>query len=186
MIATRTSARSIPPTSVVKIPAASKPRSLSCGRKTSCPPLRIAATSSAFQARSAAEKSGPAKYTFIAALPPSGFDESVLDVHRLEVGAFQKLSPLLLVALPSGEENEHQQIQPLTAVRLVSGRDDGVHDDQSGVLRSRCADRAEDRAGALVVPVVEDRRQDVRVGGRHMLEEVAGDECATVAECLLV
>ena len=49
------------------MPAASLPGSWSCGRKTSCPPSRRPCATSAFQARSAAEKSGPAKYSFIAA-----------------------------------------------------------------------------------------------------------------------
>src|SRR5215213_9887889 len=46
------------------------PVSFSCGRKTSCPPLRSAAASSSFQSRSAAEKSGAAKYSLMVQVSP--------------------------------------------------------------------------------------------------------------------
>src|SRR4051812_8334024 len=47
-------------------------------------------------------------------------------------------------------------------------------------------DGAEDRGRVLVVPVVEDRREDVDVARRDALEEAAGDEGATVAQARLV
>jgi hypothetical protein len=66
MIATRPSAQSMPPMSVAKMPGPSLPGSCSCGRNTSCPAASRAAVTSAFQARSAVLKSGPAKYSFMA------------------------------------------------------------------------------------------------------------------------
>ena len=53
-----------------RLRAASLPDSCSCGRKTSWPAAHSALASAAFQSRSAAENSGPAKYSFIAAVSP--------------------------------------------------------------------------------------------------------------------
>src|SRR5207253_5640459 len=44
----------------------------------------------------------------------------------------------------------------------------------------------QDRGGMLVVPVVEDRREDVDVAARGALEEVAGDERAVLTQACLV
>ena len=64
--------------------------------------------------------------------------------------------------------------------------DDRLEDDQPRVGRRAGADRAQDRGRALVVPVVEDRRQEVDVALRHALEEAARDELDPVAERRLV
>ena len=91
-----------------------------------------------------------------------------------------------LVALAPGEEREHQQVEPLAPARLVALGDDRLEQDQARVGRRAGADRPQDRGRALVVPVVEDRRQEVDVALRHALEEAPLDEPDPVAERRLV
>ena len=95
-----------------------------------------------------------------------GLDQLVLDARRPEA------------ALPSSSRHsgsfargrrraEHQQIEPLAAVRLVAVRHHRLEHEQARVGGRAGADRAQDRRRALVVPVVEDRRQDVDVALGH-------------------
>src|SRR5207247_8578967 len=84
-------------------------------------------------------------------------------------------APLGLGALPP-RDGQHQEVEPLGAVRLVARRENGVEDQYAGARRGGRSDRAQDRGGAYVVPVVEDRPEDVGVAGRDALEEAPLDE----------
>ncbi|HEU5065838.1 MAG TPA: hypothetical protein VFT86_08120, partial [Gaiellaceae bacterium] len=88
----------------------------------------------------------------------------------------EQLSPLGLVALATGEEREHQQVEPLAAARVVAFGDNCLEEDEAAVWWCCGADRAQNRLCLLVGPVVEDRRQQVGVGLRDALEEAALDE----------
>lgn len=106
----------------------------------------------------------------------SRIDQVVLDPNRLEARSAKQHTPLLLVALPAAQECEHQHVQPLTAVRLVARWDDGLEHEQPCVRGSGGADRVQDRRRLLIVPVVEDPREDVDVALRNAVEKAAGDK----------
>src|SRR6202011_4704280 len=89
-------------------------------------------------------------------------------------------------ALAAAEEGEHQQVEPLGTAWLVAGWDDRLEEEQTGTRGCCCMDGAQDRCGSLVVPVVEDCRQDVDVAFRNALEEAALLELDPLAECVLV
>ena len=84
------------------------------------------------------------------------------DSGALKPVAPSSVAPLRLVALAAGEEREHQQVEPLAAVRLVAGARRPLRGARAARPARRGADRAQDAPRALVVPVVEDRREDVR------------------------
>jgi hypothetical protein len=71
------------------------------------------------------------------------------------------------------------QVEELPEVRLGAVRDDALCEQQAAVVAERATTVTEDRLCAVVVPVVEDARQDVRVGGRKRVrEEVGADDLA--------
>ena len=84
--------------------------------------------------------------------------------HRLEAPGGEQRAPLRLVALAAGEEREHEQVEPLRPVRLVS-RPETVSSTSSRAPAAAAACGSSSRIArrALVVPVVQDRREDVDV-----------------------
>ena len=86
---------------------------------------------------------------------------------------------------PAGER-EHQQVEPLRAVRLVPVGEHRLEDEQTSVRRGGGSNGAQDRSRLLVAPVVEDLRDDVDVAVGHPVEEAALDERDALSERRLV
>ena len=71
-------------------------------------------------------------------------------------------------------------------MRIVAWLEHALEHEQPRMLRGGRTDRPQNRAGSLVVPVMEDARKDVGVAGGHGFEEAARDETHAIAECRLV
>src|SRR5207248_3653246 len=93
----------------------------------------------------------------------NGLDQGLVEPHGLEATRPEQVAPLSLAPLLAARDREHQQVEPLAAAGLVPGRDDLIEDQQPGIRPGCRADRVQDRRRALVVPVVQDRREDVDV-----------------------
>src|SRR6266513_546251 len=72
-----------------------------------------------------------------------------------EARTLEQRPPILLCAL-AATKDEHQQVEPLCALRFVTGQDHVLEQEQPRLWCGGGANRAQDRAGALVVPVMQD------------------------------
>jgi hypothetical protein len=78
------------------------------------------------------------------------------DLPELESRARQQRAPLRFGSFLSAEECEHVQVDEPGEVRLGPVREDFFDEDLPSAGRERASAVAQDRAGALIVPVVED------------------------------
>ena len=106
------------------------------------------------------------------------------DPADLETGAGKQPAHVMFGALGGAEQQQHVQVHA-DRRRKVPGpdRQEGVDDDQAGLRWHRGPADAQDPGRVLVVPIVQNPREQVPVAaGGHGLEEVRGDERAAVGE----
>ena len=125
------------------------------------------------------------RFTHESATPPGALRRLSLNhpfanVRRPPAGVAEQDAPLLSRPFPAARYHEHQQVEPLRAVRRVSRLDHSVEHDQP--LAGRGTDRPQDPLCRVVVPVVENRREEMEVAARDRLEEAPLHKPTTVTQ----
>src|SRR3954452_7291832 len=105
------------------------------------------------------------------------------DARQPEAGALEERRELLLRALLAGHDHHHLDVEQLAPVRRLGRRHDGVGDEDAAARVHRLAALREQPHAMIVVPVVEDVLEHVRItAGRHRVEHVAAGERAPRAD----
>src|SRR5215208_7732103 len=158
------------------------PRAFSSGRRSVSLPV------SAFTSHVLPWSMWPAVPTVSGISEPSllladrGLDQAVLQPLWLEAFTCQQPPPFVFGPFAPAREHEHQEVEPLAAVRLVSLRNHAVEDEDTGAWVGGAAYVLEDPCRALVVHPVEDPRQGVRIACGNGVVEAARHELATVGD----
>ena len=98
------------------------------------------------------------------------------DLVEGEAGSVEQHFVLEPGAFPAGEDRHHDHVDHFPEMRCTIIGDDVFEDQQGPVARDRESDRLEDANRIVVVPVVQDERQQVGIAARwDRFEEVAGD-----------
>src|SRR5256714_475692 len=114
--------------------------------------------------------------------------ENLLVTHPkvLDAARREQVSPLVLGALTTREQDEHRQVEQFGEAGFVARQDDLLEDDEAGIVGHRPSTRPQDRDRLVVAPVVQDLREDVHVAaGGDFGEEVAADHLTAVVETQL-
>jgi len=85
-------------------------------------------------------------------------------------------------ALAPGEHHQHVEIHQLSKRRAAVGGDDHLDDQHFGTAGGAGAALLQNLASLRVIPIVENRFEQVNVGRRHALEKVAGNQLVSTSE----